>query len=61
MEGIASMNLHTFLDTTKEIDFKFLEKRFRETASFDISEDKINRNFDHFLKILRKEGLVNEK
>jgi len=45
----------------KEIDFKFLEKRFRETASFDVSEDKINRNFDHFLKILREEGVVDEK
>jgi len=45
----------------KEINLKFLEKRFRKTASFDVSEDKINRNFDHFLKILKKEGLADEK
>jgi hypothetical protein len=45
----------------KEIDLKFLEERFRETAYFDVSEDKINKNFEHFLKILRKEGLVNGK
>ena len=45
----------------KGIDFKQLEKRFKETASFDVSEDKVNKNFEHFLKILKKEGLINEK
>lgn len=45
----------------KELDFKRLEKRFRETAAFDISEDKVNKNFDNFLKILKKEGLSDEK
>ncbi len=45
----------------KEIDFKHLEERFRETASFDVSEDKANKNVKYFLKILRKEGLINEK
>ncbi len=48
-------------DKEKDIDFKQLEKRFKETASFDVSEDKVNKNFVHFLKILRKEGLINEK
>lgn len=45
----------------KEIDFEFLRKRFKETASFDISEDKISKNFDYFLKILKKEGLFDEE
>ena len=48
-------------DKKKDIDFKQLEKRFRETASFDVSENKVNKNFEHFLKILKKEGLFNEK
>lgn len=48
-------------DKNKEIDLKQLEKRFKETASFDVSEDKVNKNFEHFLKILKKEGLTNEK
>jgi hypothetical protein len=45
----------------KEIDIKHLEGRFRETASFDVSEDKVNKNFEHFLRILKKEGLINGK
>lgn len=45
----------------KELDFKRLEKRFRETAAFDILEDKVNKNFDNFIKILKKEGLSGEK
>jgi len=48
-------------DKKKDIDFKQLEKRFKETASFDVSEGKVNKNFEHFLKILKKEGLINEK
>jgi len=45
----------------KEIDFKFLGERFKETAAFDVSEDTVNRNFEHFLKMLKKEGVLNEK
>ena len=45
----------------KDIDFKRLKQRFKETASFDVSEDKINKNFAHFLKVLEKEGLFNGK
>ena len=48
-------------DKKKDIDFKQLEKRFKETAAFDVSEDKVNKNFEHFLEILKKEGLINEK
>jgi hypothetical protein len=48
-------------DKKKDMDFQRLKKRFRETASFDVSEDKVNKNFEHFLNILKKEGLINEK
>ena len=48
-------------DKKNDMDFKRLEKRFKETASFDVSEDKVNKNFKHFLKILKKEGLIDEK
>ncbi len=45
----------------QDIDINFLIERFRETASFDISEEKVNKNMTHFLKILEKEGIYNEK
>ena len=45
----------------QDIDIEHLRKRYKETASFDVSEDKVNKNFEHFLKILKKEGLINEK
>lgn len=45
----------------KDIDLRRLVVRFKETASFDVSEDKVNKNLEHFLKILKKEGLINEK
>ncbi|MCK5615698.1 hypothetical protein KAR91_78270 [Candidatus Pacearchaeota archaeon] len=44
-------------DKRQEIDLNLLEKRFRETASFDVSEDKVNNNLEYFLKIIKKEGL----
>lgn len=45
----------------KDINLRRLEARFKETASFDVSEDKVNKNLEHFLKILKKEGLINER
>lgn len=45
----------------QDIDINILGERFRETASFDISEEKVNKNMTHFLKILRGEGIYNEK
>ena len=38
-----------------EIDIKLLEKRFKETASFDVSEDRVNKNLEHFLKVVNEE------
>ena len=45
----------------REIDLDILAKRFRETAAYDISEEKVNRNFAHFVQILKKHGIYNEK
>jgi len=40
-----------------EIDIECLEKRFKETASFDVSEDRVNKNLEYFLKIVKEGGL----
>ncbi len=40
-----------------DIDIHRFIERFRETASFDVSEDKVNKNLEHFLRLLKKEGL----
>ena len=40
----------------KEINIQKLKKRFIETSSYDISDDKNRKNFKHFLKTLNKEG-----
>jgi len=45
----------------EEIDIKRLKERFQKTASFDISEERVNKNLEHFLKILKKEKLSDEK
>jgi len=37
-----------------EIELKLLEERFRETASFDVSESRVNKNLEHFLRIVKK-------
>lgn len=42
----------------KEIELKVFEKRFRMTAAYDVSEDKYLKNMEHFLKILKREGLI---
>ena len=44
-----------------EINLKHLSDRFHETAAYDVSEEKVNKNLEHFLKTLKKEGLINEK
>jgi len=41
----------------EEIDFMKLDKRFRETASYDVSEAKILKNWEYFLGYLRREGV----
>ena len=44
-----------------EIDLKRLTNRFQKTAAYDVAEEKMNKNLEHFLKILRKEGLGHAK
>lgn len=44
-----------------EIDFVKLEKRFIETSSYDVSEEKMIENWKHFLGLAKKEGLFSEK
>jgi hypothetical protein len=39
-----------------EIDISRLNRRFKETASYDVSEDKVNNNLEHFMRLLKKEG-----
>jgi len=41
-----------------EIDFQRLEGRFKETASFDVSEQRILANFRHFKNLLEKAKLI---
>jgi len=41
-----------------EIDIDKLTSRFHETASYDVSEEKVRKNLDHFKKVLKKEGLT---
>lgn len=43
----------------KDIDLKLLEKRFKETASFDVSEDRVKKNLEHFLRIIKERGQDN--
>jgi len=45
----------------QSIDLKLLAERFRSTASFDVSEDKVNKHLEHFLNVLKKEGLSDEE
>jgi hypothetical protein len=42
----------------REINIDNLISRFRATASHDISEDKVNKNLDYFLRHARKEGVI---
>ncbi len=40
------------------IDTKELIRRFNETASYDVSEDKVRRNLEHFKKLLARERIM---
>lgn len=42
---------------SKDIDLERLARRFKETASFEVSEGKVNKNLAHFLKLLQQERL----
>ncbi len=40
-----------------KIDMDELENRFRQTASYDVSENVVIKNWEHFLRLAKKEGL----
>jgi len=45
----------------KEVNMVKLAERFNETALYDVSEDRVRKNFDHFKKLIElivKEGLT---
>ena len=42
----------------KEVNMVKLAERFNETALYDVSEDRVRKNFDHFKKLIVKEGLT---
>lgn len=43
---------------SSEIDMNRLGTRFNETASYDVSEERIRKNFEHFKQLVQKEGLA---
>lgn len=40
-----------------EIDLVKLERRFKETASYDTSEGSVVKNWEHFLRLVKKEAI----
>lgn len=43
------------------VDFKKLKQLYYETASYDVSEDKVVKYFESFVEKLKKEGIYDEK
>lgn len=43
----------------EEMDLRLLEKRFKETASYDVSEERVNKHLEHFLRIVKEKGSGN--
>ena len=43
-----------------QINISLLKKRFLETSSYDVSQDNMNKNLEHFLRILEKEKVNGE-
>jgi hypothetical protein len=41
----------------EEIDIERLIHHFHEMVSYDVAEDRLKPNIDHFLELLRKKGL----
>lgn len=48
--------LALFKAKNKEMDMKKLKNRFYETSSYDISDERNKKNFEIFLRHLKKEG-----
>lgn len=43
-----------------EIDMDKLCDRYRETAKYDVAEDRILKNLDSFIRLIRNRGLCND-
>ncbi|WP_297766329.1 hypothetical protein [uncultured Muriicola sp.] len=66
-KDIASQNRGTSVDfedclglaeaRQEEIDIKRLIHHFYEMVSYDVAEDRLRPNIDHFLGLLREKGL----
>jgi len=39
---------------------ELLEKNFKETSSYDVSQNRVNKNLEYFLKRIKKEGIYEE-
>jgi hypothetical protein len=44
----------------REIDMEKLKSRFYETSSYDTSDERNRKNFEYFLKVIKKEKIQNE-
>jgi len=55
----TSVDIEDYLALLKikrsEINLAELERRFRETASYEISEAAVNKNLEHFLRLAKKQ------
>jgi len=40
-----------------EIDLVKLEKQFRQTATYEVSEEAVIKNWEHFLRLVKKEAV----
>jgi len=46
--------LDLFKAKSDEINIDKLKERFRETSSYDVSDEKNKKHFAHFLNLLKK-------
>jgi hypothetical protein len=44
-----------------KVNWEELDVRFRETALYDVSEGNVIKNWEHFVRVAKKEGLYHEK
>jgi len=43
-----------------QIDIDLLKKRFLETSSYDVSQEKVNKELEYFLRIIKEEKIYEE-
>lgn len=41
----------------EDINLEVLKKRFSETSSYEIAQDRVSKNLDSFLRLIMKEGI----